>query len=415
MKVADVMSGEVEFVDADTTVADVSRIIFGRGINGVPVVKNKKVIGFVTERDILTKFYPTIEEYLDDPIHTSDFEEMEKKVPEILSLRVDKIMSKKPMVVTPKTPLLRAQSLMFVNKVGRLPVVDEKGNLVGIVSKSDIFKAVVGDHLPFEEDEKFHDWLSRRYNLLIDWDTRLSKEIPDLVKLFKQEGVRTVLDLGSGTGRHSMALAKEGFQVVGLDRSSRMSESAKETRDGLTEKVKKNVRFVHHEYKDLDTVLQEEFDAVIIMGTGLAHEQNPEKVLKEVSKVLKKKAVFFTQITNFEKVIQVNKRLFDFNIRKSQDSKKEHAFLRYYDPLKGGVYTLNVAAFDKGPTRWVARGMNSVHVSPIDQKEIKNLLHKIGFDHVSYYGGENGFYYDSLLQKPFKPLVSDVMHVVAKR
>src|SRR3989344_6967357 len=203
MKVADVMSKYVDFVLENTKVEKLSLLIFGRGINGVPVCRNNKVVGFVTERDILSKFYPSIQDYVEDPFRASDFEGMEEKVKEIFEMNADKIMSKNPVTITPETPLLRAQSLMFIEKVGRLPVVDEKGNLVGIISKGDIFKAVVGEKLPFEQDEKYHDWLSRRYDTMVDWKTRLEKEIPDLVGLFKKENVRNVLDVGCGTGMHA--------------------------------------------------------------------------------------------------------------------------------------------------------------------------------------------------------------------
>src|SRR3989344_6137971 len=208
MIVADVMSRNVDYVSENTKVEKLSLLIFGRGINGVPVCRNKKVVGFVTERDILSKFYPSVAEYVEDPFRSSDFEGMEAKVKEIFELNADQIMSKNPTTVTPETPLLRAQSLMFIEKIGRLPVVDKKGNLVGIIAKGDIFRALVGDKLLFEEDEQFHDWLSKRYDIIIDQKTRLSKEIPDLVKMFRELNVKKILDIGCGTGPHAIALAQ---------------------------------------------------------------------------------------------------------------------------------------------------------------------------------------------------------------
>jgi CBS domain-containing protein len=147
MKVSNAMSKKVDFVSSDTKVRDVAKLIFGHGINGVPVVKGKKVVGFITERDILARFYPSMEEYVQDPVNAGDFENMEKKVSEIFDLTADKIMSKHPVAIESNTPILRAQSMMFIHKIGRLPVVDKKGKLVGIISKGDIFRALVGDNL----------------------------------------------------------------------------------------------------------------------------------------------------------------------------------------------------------------------------------------------------------------------------
>ena len=73
MKVADVMSTSVDTVSVDTSVKEVCRLIFGRGINGIPVCKGKKVIGFISERDILSRFHPSIREYIEDPVHEGGF------------------------------------------------------------------------------------------------------------------------------------------------------------------------------------------------------------------------------------------------------------------------------------------------------------------------------------------------------
>lgn len=417
MIVADVMNRHVEFVSADTPVIDVASLIFGRGINGVPVVEKTKLVGFITERDILSKFFPTVDEYIEDPFREGDFEGMEKKVEEIFKLKVKEIMTKDPVSIKETTPLLRAQSLMFLHKVGRLPVLDEKDNLVGILSKGDIFRAVVGEKISLEAaDEKFHDWLSRRFDLITNQDKRLTREIPDLVNLFRKEKVKNVLDVGSGTGVHSIALAKEGFNVVGIDRSKRMNFVSNEKAKSLPAAVLKRLQFVHSEYKNLDKIFNKKFDAAIFMGSGLAHNPNPQQVLTEVNKVLAKHAVIVCQIANYEKVLKANRRLYDFNIRKSQyRGEEEQAFLRFFDPLDKGFLTQNVSVFAKGKGKWDFRGMHSVSIMPLDKNKLTNFLKNIKFSDIALFGGEEGYYYDYLFQKPFKPLESDVLVVVAKR
>ena len=418
MKVSDIMQHQVDFVETDISLSGVARLIFGRGINGVPVCKDKKVVGFITERDILAKFYPSMQEYIDDPAHSADFERMEEKLDEILSLPVSEIMSRAPITITTDTPLLRAQSTMMVEKIGRLPVVDEKGKLVGILSKSDIFKALVGEKLPFDEDEQFHDWLSRRYDVIVDQKKRLAKEIPDLVRLFKKEKVRNILDVGCGTGVHAIALAQEGFNIVGIDTSSRMIYVANEKRDALTDPVKENTQFIHakyKEYKGLDKVLPEKFDAAIFMGSGLPHV-NTQQVLKEVSKVLNKNASIICQIANLEKVVKINKGFYDFNIRKSPfPEEKEQVFLRFYDSKEEGFYTQSICVFAKSLKKWIFKGLRTMIVYPLNQAKLKSYLAKIGFTNMKSYGGEKGFYYDYLFRKPFKGMQSDVLVVVARR
>ncbi|MEK7517421.1 MAG: CBS domain-containing protein [Patescibacteria group bacterium] len=417
MKVSDIMQTQVDFVETDIPLRGVARLIFGRGINGVPVCKGKKVVGFVTERDILSKFYPSMQDYIEDPVHSADFEGMEKKLDEILDLPVSKIMSHTPTTITADTPLLKAQSTMMVKKIGRLPVVDDKGGLIGLLSKSDIFRAVVGDKLPFEQDEKFHDWVSRRYDTLMDWKARLEKEIPDLVGLFKKENAKTILEIGSSTGEHGIALAKEGFHVVGVDRSARMIYESSQKIKTLSDTVRQRVNFVHTEYKNLNQVLSGVgFDAAIFMGGALTHILDPLQALKEVNKVMNKKAVIVCQMPNYEKILKSYKRLYDFAVRKSPyPEEREQLFLRFYDPKEEGFLTLNICVFSRGKKKWVFKGMNSLPIVQHDKESTTSLFKKISFSNLSYYGGEKGFFYDYLFRKPFKPTQSDVLVVVAKR
>lgn len=417
MRVADVMNRHVEYVNAETPVIDASSLIFGRGINGLPVVEKSKLVGFITEKDILSKFFPSAEEYIEDPFREGDFESMETKIAEIFKLKVKDIMSKNPVSVRETTPLLRAQSQMFLRKIGRLPVLNENGDLVGILSKGDIFRAIVGEKIPLEAaDEKFHDWLSRRFDLITDQKKRLAKEIPDLVRLFKKEKVKNILDIGSGTGVHTIALAEKGFNVVGIDRSKRMTYVANRKTDTLPAKVLKRLRFIHSEYKNLGKILPQKFDAVILMGSGLAHNPNPQRVLAEVNKVLGKKAIIVCQIANYDKVIKVNKGLYDFNVRESPfRGETEQAFLRFFDSQERGFLTQNVSIFARVKGKWDFRGMHSVPIKPLDKGKLQNLFKKLKFPNISFYGEEEGYYYDYLFRKPFKPLESDVLIAVAKR
>lgn len=415
MRVADIMNKQVEFVTTETPVIDVSSLIFGRNINGVPVVDKLKLVGFITEKDILTKFFPTVGEYVEDPFREGNFEGMEKKVDEIFGLKAKQIMSKTPITVREDTPLLKAQSLMFLNKIGRLPVVNEDGELIGILSKSDIFRTIVGQKIPFGADEQFHDWLSRRFDLITDQEKRLSKEIPDLVNLFKKEKVQKILDVGCGTGVHAIALAKRGFQVVGIDRSKRMNFVAKEKTNKLPSSVKKRLQFIQSEYENLGDLLSDRFDAAMFMGSGLAHNSDPEHVLKEVNKVLAKKTVMVCQVANYEKVIKTNKRFYDFNIRKSHLSvEREQAFLRFFDPTEKGLLTQNVCVFARGEKRWSFKGMHAVSINPLNENRLELMFKKFKFN-TKFYGGEEGYYYDFLFRKPFRPLQSDVLIAVAKR
>jgi signal-transduction protein with cAMP-binding, CBS, and nucleotidyltransferase domain len=65
----------------------------------LPVCRNKKIVGFISETDILSKFHPTMQEFSEDPFISANFEKMEEKAQEILSLKAQDIMSKRPITI----------------------------------------------------------------------------------------------------------------------------------------------------------------------------------------------------------------------------------------------------------------------------------------------------------------------------
>lgn len=417
MKVADVMSKQVDSVRAGDKVEKVALLIFGRNINGVPVVEGKKLVGLVTEEDILKKFFPTISEYMADSVHEANFEEMEEKASTIMSLPVSKIMKSKPVVVKPDTPLLRAQSLMKIHEIGRLPVVDEDGKLLGIVSKGDVFRSLIGEKILFTENEDYNDFLSKTYYSTVDWDDRLKKEMPDLLKLFREHKVKTVLDVGCGTGEHSIELAKDGFSVVGTDRSRAMINEANRRKVGLSSKAYENVHFWHKDTEDLLYDLDVPFDAIIIMGNTLSHNpENYRKLLKACATCLSPNGVLVLQITNFEKVLKTNNRLLNFNFANpNNDNIKEFSFLEFYDnPVRNKTILKTFAILSSDGKRWKSSGIRNSLMAYTDKIRIKDILKNEGFGKVEIFGGNfDGKHWDTLFQKPFKPLESDWLNVVA--
>ena len=420
MKVSDVMSTQVDFVTTDTTVKDISRLIFGRGINGVPVCKGKKVVGFITEEDILSRFHPSMEEFVEDTVHTSDFEAMEKRITDILSLPANKIMSKHPTTVYADTPLLRAHSMLILKRIGRLPVVDKKRNLIGIVSKGDIFRGVVGERLNIEESEEYNDWLSKHYLISIDWKRRLSHEIPDLVKILKKEKIKNILDIGCGIGMHTVALAKEGFNVCAFERSELMIKEAKKRLGKEPDIVKSRIKFYSGEFEDAVLKADKQCEAAIFMGNSISHNPDTcQDIIKLTSKVLSKKAVMIFQIRNYENVFNKRNRLSQFRFSKGEVY-QEHAFIEFYDPSRSRKKTTlkTSAIFDFDGRRWKFYGLRNTLFAYITKADIADILKRCGFKKTHFYGsytGEEIDNWDYLFRKQFKHLDSDWLNIVAKR
>lgn len=149
VKVKDIFDKKFVSISPDATVYDAVKLIFGAGHSGLPVATGKKhkLVGFVTEQDITSDMFPSVKEFMEDYVHSHDFEAMEKKIKPILKKKVKDVMSKRVVSIHLEDPVLKAEAIMKVKDVRRLPVVDDEKNLLGMVSKGDIFKALVRPEL----------------------------------------------------------------------------------------------------------------------------------------------------------------------------------------------------------------------------------------------------------------------------
>jgi len=98
-----------------------------------------------------------------------------------------------------------------------------------------------------------------------------------------KKDIRKILDIGCGTGEHAIALAKNGFQVLGLENSPMMFEIAQGKWKQLPKDLRAKVKFIKGDYvKNLEKI-KEEYQAAMFMGNALAHlSKTHNEVLKKV-------------------------------------------------------------------------------------------------------------------------------------
>lgn len=149
MKVKDVFKKNVSYVNPESSLIDAAKLIFGKNHQGLPVVNEsrKKLVGFITEQDILSLLFPHVSELIKDYVHERDFEKMEENVKFILTKKVKSVMNKNIVSINLEEPILKAESLMKLKDIRRLPVVDDKGHLIGIITKGDIFRKLVSPRI----------------------------------------------------------------------------------------------------------------------------------------------------------------------------------------------------------------------------------------------------------------------------
>jgi CBS domain-containing protein len=143
MKAADVMKHRVVTIGPETTIGEAAKLMIHHGISGLPVVdRSGSPIGMVTEGDLLRRTETGTErrrphwlEFLIGPgrlageyVHTH-------------GRKVEEVMTRKVITITPATPLEEVVGLMEKHRVKRLPVIEHK-KIVGIVSRANLLHAL---------------------------------------------------------------------------------------------------------------------------------------------------------------------------------------------------------------------------------------------------------------------------------
>lgn len=148
MKVRDVMTHDVRTVSPEATIKDVARLLAEHRISGVPVVEAGRIVGVITEGDLLPrqKRVPFTDEEL--PALFGKYtvgEQLKALFEEAWNSEIRAIMTPSQDVVTADVdePLEDAAARMASYEVKRLPVLED-GQLVGILSRLDILQALVG-------------------------------------------------------------------------------------------------------------------------------------------------------------------------------------------------------------------------------------------------------------------------------
>jgi CBS domain-containing protein len=147
MKAKDIMSVEVVTVTKDVTVQETAKLLTEHKISGLPVLEGKKVIGMVTEGDLIFQDRkldpPAFIELLGGVIFLKDPNKYLEGFRKMIATRVEDMMTTKVISVREDTPIEEIAAIMTEKRINRIPVLNEEGELVGIVSRQDLVKSLI--------------------------------------------------------------------------------------------------------------------------------------------------------------------------------------------------------------------------------------------------------------------------------
>lgn len=126
------MSKEIVTVDADDSMQNAIYILQEQNIKILPVMDDGNLVGIITDRD-LKKASPSDATTLD----------MHELLFLISKIKVRDLMKKPVYTARPDDTVEEAAALLLEKKISGLPVLDENNRLVGIITRSDIFRVLL--------------------------------------------------------------------------------------------------------------------------------------------------------------------------------------------------------------------------------------------------------------------------------
>ena len=129
MPIDSIMTANPVTIGPDATLAEARELIEKHQIHHLLVESHKRVVGLVSEVDILRNISP----YANTPAETA-------RDQFTLNKKIHQVMRRNPPTITPSDSVKTAAKIILEDHITCVPVVDNSGNLVGIVSWKDLLR-----------------------------------------------------------------------------------------------------------------------------------------------------------------------------------------------------------------------------------------------------------------------------------
>ncbi len=150
--VKDIMTPDPVTVQVDSPIREAAGLLRKYHIGGLPVMEGDRVVGIVTETDIISLldtgdlssdlWLPSPLEVIEIPIREFiNWEKTKRALTDISDMEVRRVMSTPVITIDEESDIVDAASLMLRKRIARLPVLRD-GKLVGIVTRADIVRGI---------------------------------------------------------------------------------------------------------------------------------------------------------------------------------------------------------------------------------------------------------------------------------
>jgi acetoin utilization protein AcuB len=220
------MSKKIITVDVNDSMYHASKLLKENNIRGLPVMKNGNLVGVVTDRDLKRASA--------SDANTLDIHELLFLIEKI---KVKKVMTKDPITIPLDYTIEEAASVLLDNKLTGAPVVDNEGELVGVITQTDIFRVLVS----FTGVKKG----GIQFGFLLEDRPGSIKEVADIMRKY---GCRIISIMGTSDGQ-------AGYRHVYIRACDCDQEKVEKLKEGL--KAKANMLYMVDHVEKKKEVYQE--------------------------------------------------------------------------------------------------------------------------------------------------------------
>jgi SAM-dependent methyltransferase len=219
-----------------------------------------------------------------------------------------------------------------------------------------------------------------KWDSLIDWERRRESEGDFFIDLLRKRGVKSVLDVATGTGFHSVRLLEAGFETVSADGSAEML--ARAFHNGVTH-GDHILRVVRADWRWLNRDVHGQYDAIVCLGNSFTHlfsERDRRRALAEFYAMLKHDGILVLDQRNYDAVLD-------------RGHSGTHTY--YYC---GEDVAVAPEYVDEGLCRmrytFPDDSVYHLNMFPLRKDYTRRLMTEVGFQHVETYGDFQHTYRD---------------------
>jgi glycine/sarcosine N-methyltransferase len=232
----------------------------------------------------------------------------------------------------------------------------------------------------------FYDALAPMFDVMTDWDARLTAEGPFLQAQLDAVGARRVLDAACGSGGHALWLARQGYEVAGVDVSPVMIDLARQK----ARAARLDVKFRVADLANLQPANPEPataYDAVFCLGNSLPHlltQADLAAALRSMANVLRPDGLLILQNLNYDLRWQKQPRW--FAAQGGELDGQQVLVWRFADyDVPAGRIAFHIALFSQGERDWKV-DVYTTPQRPLFRVDLLDGLAAAGFGETQTYG-----------------------------